>query len=177
MENKSLVIVVRDTDELILERTLLGSLAGLVPIPLLDDVLVRRARHALLRELGRGAGLHLDDKALQIIADEPTSGALAIAGRSILARVVRETALPLRIADTARSALATFQLATLLHHYVAKHHRGPDLDAISAKSLRATIDRAVNEGPSLMDVVRAPKAYADYLRQSFDRVWVPPEAP
>ena len=177
VENNALIIVVRDIDELILERTLLGSLAGLVPVPLLDDALVRRARRTLLRELGRGAGLHLDDKVLQIIADEPTSGALGIAGRSILARVVRETAWPLRMADVARSALATFQLATLLNHYVVKHHRGPDLDEVRAKSLRTTIDRAVKEGPSLTDVVRAPKAYADFLRQAFDRVWAPPEAP
>lgn len=175
-KNNALVIHVRDTDELILERTILGSLAGLLPIPLLDDALLRRSRLALLRELGRSAGLHLDDKALQILADQPSSGPLAIAGRSILARVVRETALPLRIADTGRSALITFQLATLLHHYVGKHHRGPDIDEPAAKRLRAAIDRAIADGPELSQVVRSPKGYANFLRQSFDRVWASGES-
>jgi hypothetical protein len=144
-----------------------------LPIPLLDDALLRRARLALLRELGRGAGLHLDDKALAILADQPASGALAIAGRSILSRVVRETALPLRLADTARSALITFQLATLLNHYVVKHHEGPDLDERSATRLRERIDRAVMGGPPFSQVLRSPRGYADFLRQAFDHIWKP----
>lgn len=168
---KKKAIVVQATDQLILERTLLGAIASLVPIPLLDDALLRRSRHALLRELASGQKLALSDEVIATIAHEPKRSTLDIASRGVVSRLLRQAALPLRLADRARSALATLQMATLLEHYARHHHRGPDLDETSAQALRDAMDQAVAAAPSLLQALRAPTAYADALRAKFDGLW------
>ena len=157
--------------DLILERSLLGAIAALVPLPFIDDALLRRSRTTLLHELATAAGLRLDAAALAALTEAPRRSMVQRAGLGVLQRALRGAATPLRVAGRARAALETFQLATLLDHYARRHHRGLDLDADRAKALRRSFDEVIGETRLRLGDLRRPTAHAEALRTGFDARW------
>ncbi len=157
--------------ELILERALLGSLAAMLPVPLVDDFLLRRSRRALFAALGRATRLRLSEPVLDVLVEDQRRSLLHRAGTGLVARTLRIAAMPLRIAGRARAALETFELATLLEHYARRHHRGLDLDERSAAALRTAIDETVGEVRFGLGQLREPRAHAEALRARFDERW------
>jgi hypothetical protein len=143
----------------------------MLPVPLLDDALLRRARTALLRELASAARLRLDRACLATLAAERPGSFVRAAGAGIVGRVLRGATMPLRVAGRARAALETFQLATLLDHYARQHHQGLDLDADRAKALRRAFDEVIAETRLHLGDLRHPEAHAAALRAGFDEHW------
>lgn len=156
---------------LILERALLGAIAAMVPVPFVDDVLLRRARRALLREIATRARLHLDAPSLEVLAADPEVSRLARAGLGLVARALRGAAMPLRVADRARAALVSYQLATLLDHYARVHHRGLDLDVERTRRLRAAFEEVMRITPPQLGALRRPADHGTALRATFDALW------
>lgn len=160
-----------DLHGLILERALLGAMAAMVPVPLVDDALLSRSRRALFQTIGEATKLRLDREALSaFVASEERSPARR-AGVSLISRLLRGAALPIRIAGRARTALDTFQLATLLDHYARAHHHGLDLDAERARALRRAFDEVIAETRLRWSDLRHPADHAAALKARFDEHW------
>jgi len=163
---------------LILERALLGALAAMVPVPLIDDALLRRSRTALFRELAEAARLRLDHDSLAAFVAAEERSAVRNAGVSLVSRILRGAALPIRVAGRARTALDTFQLATLLDHYARVHHEGLDLDSDRAKALRRAFDEVIADTRLRWSDLRRPADHAAALKARFDEHWARrPELP
>jgi len=156
----------KGSDKLIFERTLLAAVASLLPVPFIDDYLLKRGRKTLLRDVGKRSGLELTDEVLDELATPPPASALARAGMGLAGRFTRGVALPLRVVDRARAALVTFERATLLDHF-ATRHKG-QLSMESAKRLRRRMDQALAAVP--LRSLRVPTGHADALRAAFDAV-------
>jgi hypothetical protein len=160
-----------DVHGLILERALLGAMAAMVPVPLIDDALLRRSRRALFQTIAEAGKLRLDrDSLAAFVAAEDRTLARS-AGVSLVSRILRGAALPIRVAGRARTALDTFQLATLLDHYARAHHQGLDLDAERAKALRRAFDEVIAETRLRWSDLRHPADHAASLKARFDEHW------
>jgi hypothetical protein len=160
-----------DHAELILERAFLGALAALVPLPVVDDFLLRRSRATLVRELAARAGLRLDEAALKALLMERGGVRARSLALSVISRALRGAAIPLRVVERARDALETFQLAILLDHYARYHHQGLDLDADRARALRASFDEVIADTRIRLDDLKQPTAHAAALRTRLDERW------
>jgi hypothetical protein len=135
---------------LILLRSLLVGLCGVIPVPVLDDAVSEGLRRSLLRRIAQSRQVDIDEAALDVLcaagAEKETVGlGLTAALGSVLA-FLRKRAWPrriLRVLTLLRQmgeAQRLFQQATLFDHYCARHHVGPGIDAAAALSLRACFD-------------------------------------
>lgn len=158
----------RSMSDHILERSLLGALAALVPVPFVDDFLLRRARTTLIRELAERSRLRLDAASLDAFTSDRKASRVRELGVGLVTRTLRRAAIPLRLAGRAHAALETFQLATLLDHYAREHHRGLDLDVERARALRAVFEEVISATPVGLAGLRSPAQHAEALRTSFD---------
>jgi hypothetical protein len=162
----------RPEDALIVERSLLGALAALIPLPFVDDVLLKRARKALFLELARRARLYVDDEVIAILTAEPQRSMVGTVGVEAVSWLFRRATLPLTITARGRAALQTFQLATLFDQYARQHHSGLDLDVENAKKLRAAFDQVLAMLPPGLASLRRPATYGQRLREAFDARWM-----
>ena len=64
----------------ILQRAAVAAIAGLVPIPVLDDLLASAVRATLLRQIAESRQVDADDAALAHVADVAVRSSLAGAG-------------------------------------------------------------------------------------------------
>jgi hypothetical protein len=160
--------------ELILERSLLGSIAALLPVPWVDDFLLRRSRRSLFVALARRHELHVSSAVLDVLVEDRDDSLVRTIGVGVLGRLVRYAGAPLRVAGRARAALETFELATLFDHYARAHHAGLDLDPPRAKALRAAMDDVAAAVRLGLSSVRDPRAHADALCARFDERWGKP---
>jgi hypothetical protein len=140
----------------IIARALVGSLAGALPIPFLDDWAVGTVLGGGYRRIAAAHHVDLDDNALRTLVhgtSSPTSIAdLAITGimGRIAGRAARRMLLALATIERARSAARTFVTMTLFDHYCAKLHTGLALDAPTALALRDEIGRAIDQTPGAL---------------------------
>jgi uncharacterized protein (DUF697 family) len=138
-----------DHRRLILTHSAAAALAGLVPIPYVDEQLPALIRRALIRRLARERHVDLDEDAVREIADGrvPPPGWRSLIGLAPLARSVRRSIraafLAFGVYRRAEAASRTFALGTLFDHYCARHHVGIGLDARAARALRERIDRTL----------------------------------
>jgi hypothetical protein len=107
-----------------------SALASVVPVPFLDDHLVRVTRRSMVRELGRERGLGLAESEVQLLAG-PGSGlrfgctfglllAIAVKGAlMVVKRVFRSIFFWLAIRDAANAASFTFHEGFLLRRALA----------------------------------------------------------
>jgi hypothetical protein len=152
-----------DQRRMIIARAIVGSLAGALPVPFLDDGALtvvlgggyRRIAAAHAISLTRGAQLALvhgpcEPPSLTEIAGGEI--AFRVAGRAAMRAMTAFAAL-----GRAQSASRTFVTMTLFTHYCARLHTGPALDAATATALRSEIDRAIDQVPGGLEFRRRPR--------------------
>jgi uncharacterized protein (DUF697 family) len=134
---------------LILGRALLAGLAGLVPVPYIDDILAGGVRSSLVKRLAQLRHVDVDGNAVAALCTPHGSRLLHAAGVGAVVlggarRVWRTVAASLVVVRRADEAVQTFQLGTLFDHYCARHHVGLGLDGTRAALLRQAMDQAIS---------------------------------
>lgn len=140
----------------IIARSVLGSLAGAVPLPFVDD-------WAIGRIVGRGyqriAASHqvdlTDEGAANLVhGTTPPPSVVDMAVSAVALRIASTAAKRMMVALTAvnraRSASRTFMAMTLFDHYCAKLHTGLAIDGATALALREEITRAIDQTPGAL---------------------------
>lgn len=140
----------------IIARSLLGSLAGTIPLPFVDDWAIERIIGGGYRRIAASHQVDLtDDAVANLIHGNARPLSLAdMAVTGILARVAGRAAKRMMIAlatvNRARSAARTFTTMTLFDHYCARLHRGLALDGPTALALRDEIVRSIEHTPGTL---------------------------
>jgi len=138
---------------LIVGRSIAASVAGSLPIPLLDDWLSSAIIRGTMRRIADARGVDIDDQAIQAIAHGPESppawkdilgGGLAL---KLLARQWRKLVFAVLAARRARAAARAFTVATLFDHYCARLHVGYGIDEAQALEIRRLIDESMEDTP------------------------------
>ncbi len=140
----------------IIARALLGSLAGALPLPFVDDLAVTNILGNGYRKVAASHGIDLSDEAVSYLvhgsSKPPAITGMAIG--SILAKVATRAARRMMVAvaaiNRARSAARTFVAMTLFDHYCAKLHTGLALDGPTALALREEIVKAIDGTPGAL---------------------------
>jgi hypothetical protein len=135
---------------LIVRRALLASaLGGLVPVPIVDDIVSGRVRAGLYMKLAACRQVDLPAASAGVLAQGKAGSAL----RSITLAAVTLAALKLAwrkffallAAGRGAEDMATiFQVATLVDHYCAKLHVGGPISQPRAAHLRAIVHQSVS---------------------------------
>jgi uncharacterized protein (DUF697 family) len=141
---------------LIIARALMGSLAGVVPLPFVDDLAVSRVLGGGYRKIAASHQVDVTDEAVNALVHgatkAPSVSGMAIAG--VVARVATRAARRMMVAiaavNRARSAARTFVAMTLFDHYCAKLHTGLALDGPTALMLRDEIIRSIDGTPGAL---------------------------
>lgn len=140
----------------IIARALMGSLAGVLPIPFLDSWASEKVIGNGYRRIAAAHHVDIADDAVAKlvhgssgpaeIADVAASGiAYRIAGKA-----AKRVLLALATVNRARAAGRTFVAMTLFDHYCAKLHVGAALDAATALALRDEITRVLEHTPGAL---------------------------
>ena len=140
----------------IVARAIVGSLAGALPIPFLDDLAIGAVLGGGYRRIAAAHHVDLDDAAISYLvhgtASPPSPANMAAGG--ILFRVAGKAArrmlLALATVNRARSAARTFVTMTLFDHYCARLHTGLALDGPTALALREEIARTIDQTPGAL---------------------------
>ena len=140
----------------IIARALMGSLAGALPVPFLDDWAVGRLVGGGYRKLAAAHQVDLTDEAVDALvhgaSKPPPIASIAVGG--VLARVAGRAARRMMVAiatvNRARSAARTFVTMTLFDHYCARLHTGLALDGPTALALREEIGRSIDQTPGAL---------------------------
>jgi len=168
---------------MILGRAVAGTLAGLVPVPLLDDWLINAVLGGGYRRIAEAHQLELSDEAVSsLVFGKSAPPAIAeMAGTAIAFRLLRGSWRRMLVAITAlrraRATARTFVTMTLFDHYCARLHVGLGLSSEQALALREAISQAIAETPGGLSLdpfrrgalaaaratVRAPLELADLL--------------
>jgi hypothetical protein len=128
--------------------TVLGAATGVVPLPFVPDIIVKRVRGALLHDLTARHGLSLTPDARKVLvegADVPQSKNYLKQGAVFAASRVLGRLGPLALVGPVRTALGTFVLGHLVERYLetARTIRSVRIDADEARRLRRAIDEAL----------------------------------
>lgn len=140
----------------IIARSLMGSLAGALPIPFLDDWAVGRLLGGGYRKIAAAHHVDLTDEAVDNLvhgaSKPPPIAQMAIGG--VISRVATKAARRMMIAiatvNRARSAARTFVAMTLFDHYCARLHTGLAIDGPTALALREEIIRTIDQTPGAL---------------------------
>ena len=140
----------------IIARALMGSLAGAVPLPFIDDWAVSSILGGGYRKIAAAHQVDLTDEAVNALVHgatkPPAIANIAIGG--VLARVASRAARRMMVAiatiNRARSAARTFVAMTLFDHYCTKLHTGLALDGATALELRQEIIRSIDMTPGAL---------------------------
>jgi hypothetical protein len=133
---------------LILERSVLAGAVGLVPVPLLDDLLTGLVRGRLVRRLADERQVDLTPSAVLILAEErqvtmARNATLTAVSLLALRYAWRKVFVVLALSRRVEEMVHTFQIGTLFDHYCARHHVGAGVQGPDAARLRFAIDQAV----------------------------------
>ena len=140
----------------IIARSLVGSLAGALPLPFVDDWAVNSILGGGYRRIAAAHHVDLDRDAVNALVHgatkPPTISNIALGG--VLARVATKTARRMMVAiaaiNRARSAARTYTAMTLFDHYCAKLHTGLALDGATALLLREDIIKSIDNTPGAL---------------------------
>lgn len=141
---------------LIIARAVMGSLAGVVPLPFVDDWAVATILGGGYKKIAAAHQVDMTDEAVNAMvhgaSKPPKIASMAIGG--VLARVATRAARKMMVAvaavNRARSAARTFTAMTLFDHYCAKLHTGLALDGPTALALRDEIIRSIDNTPGAL---------------------------
>lgn len=141
---------------LIIARALAGSVAGIIPVPFLDDWAKAAVVGGGYKRIAAAHGVDVHDEAVtQLVhgkSPPPRIVDLAASGIAyrIAGRAAKRMLLALATVNRARSAARTFVTMTLFDHYCARLHEGLALDAPTALALREEIERAIEQTPGAL---------------------------
>lgn len=141
---------------MIIARAVMGSLAGAVPLPFVDDWAVNTLLGGGYRRIAAAHQVDMTDEAVSCMvhgsSKPPKLASMAIGG--VVARVASRAAKRMMVAvaavNRARSAARTFTAMTLFDHYCAKLHTGLALDGPTALALREEIIRSIDNTPGAL---------------------------
>ncbi len=140
----------------IIARAILGSLAGAVPLPFVDDWAIGRILGDGYQRIAAAHQVDLTDEgAKQLVygtTPPPKLADMAIAGLAVrlAGKAAKRMMVALTAVSRARSAARTFMTMTLFDHYCAKLHTGLAIDAETALALRDEIQRAIDQTPGAL---------------------------
>jgi hypothetical protein len=140
----------------IIARSLLGSLAGAVPLPFVDDWAIGRIVGGGYKRIAASHQVDLTDEGASnlVHGTTPPPSVLEMATSGIALRMATAAAKRMMIAlatiNRARSAARTFMCMTLFDHYCAKLHTGLAIDGPTALALRDEITRAIDQTPGAL---------------------------
>jgi hypothetical protein len=140
----------------IIARALAGSLAGVLPVPFLDDWALAQVIGGGYRRIAAAHGVDIAPDALEHLVHgktpPPRLAEMAVSGIAyrVAGRAAKRMLLALATVNRARSAARTFVTMTLFDHYCARLHTGLALDAPTALALREEIGRAVEQTPGAL---------------------------
>jgi hypothetical protein len=138
---------------LILGRAIAGTLAGAVPVPFVDNWLVRRILGNAYRRIAAAHRVDLEADSIDNLVYGKSSPAswTEMAGSAIAYRLAtvawKRVLLALTTVRRARAASRQFVVMTLFEHYCARLHVGLALDAPTALAVRETIAQAIDQTP------------------------------
>lgn len=141
---------------LIIARSVAGSVAGIIPVPFLDDWAKAAVLGGGYRRIAAAHGVDIEDEAItQLVHGKSAPAKLGdMAVSSIAYRIASTAARRVMLAVTAvnraRAASRTFVTMTLFDHYCTKLHTGLALDAGTALALREEIERAIAQTPGAL---------------------------
>lgn len=163
--------------------TIFGAVSGVVPLPWVPDVIVRRVRGALVHDLTSRHGLSLTPEARGVLAEpagmEGPRGLLSQGVTFAVTRVLGRLG-PLALVPPVRSALGTWVLGHLLQRYLetARMQRAARIDVEEARRVRRAIDQALlyalttEARPSREDPPIPPEDLRDQSAQLVDGVLI-----
>jgi hypothetical protein len=134
---------------LIVRRALLASaLGGLVPVPIMDELVAGRVRAGLYMKLAASRQVDLPAPAAEVMAEGKGSSALRnitlTAATLVALKLAWRKFFALLAAGRGAEDMATiFQTATLIDHYCAKLHVGGPITRPQAAELRELIYQSV----------------------------------
>jgi len=140
----------------IIARAFMGSLAGGLPIPFLDDWAVEKILGNGYRRIAASHHIDLDPLAVtQLVHGTEAPAKIANTAFSSIAYRIAGTAakrmlLAFATVKRARAAARTFVTMTLFDHYCAKLHTGGALDGPTALALRDEITRTIEHTPGAL---------------------------
>jgi len=140
----------------IIARSVAGSLAGALPIPIVDDWVMGQIVGRGYRKIAAAHQVDLDDAAVRalVFGTSPPPSIAEIAASGLMLRLAGRAAKRMMIAlatiNRARSAARTFTTMTLFDHYCAKLHTGLALDGTTALALREEIMRSIDNTPGAL---------------------------
>jgi hypothetical protein len=138
---------------LILGRALSGTIVGMVPLPMLDDWLVKIVVGGGYKRIASAQNVDLADDAVTNLVFGKTlrPGWVDTTATTIAFRLASQTwkrfLLVLTAVRRAQLASRHFAALTLFDHYCQRRHVGLGLDAARALELRDTIGRVIAETP------------------------------
>jgi hypothetical protein len=140
----------------IIARSLLGSIAGALPIPFLDDLAREIVLGSGYRAIGRAHHVDVSDEAIKTLvhgqASPPKIADLAVGGiiMKIASGAAKRMLVAIATVNRAKSAARTYVTMTLFDHYCARLHTGLALDAGTAAALREEIGKAIDNTPGAL---------------------------
>ena len=140
----------------IIARAVAGSLAGALPVPLLDDWAVGAILGSGYKRIAASHQVDVDDTAIKTLvhgaAAPPSLVDMAAGGIALrlAGRAARRMMIVLATVNRARSAARTFVMMTLFDHYCARLHTGLAIDDATAAALRDEIGRAIDNTPGAL---------------------------
>lgn len=140
----------------IISRAVAGSLAGLVPVPFLDDWALSAILGSGYKRIAAAHHVDLEPDAVKALvhgtSSPPSIKDLALGGIvvRIAGRAAKRMMLALATINRARAASRHFLVMTLFDHYCAKLHTGLALDAPTALALRGEIVKAIDSTPGAL---------------------------
>jgi len=135
---------------LIVRRALLASaLGGLVPVPIVDNIVSARVRAGLYMKLAASRQVDLPVASAEVLSQGQTGSALrkitlAAATLAALKLAWRKFFALLAAGRGAEDMATIFQAATLVDHYCAKLHVGGPISQPQAALLRALVYQSVS---------------------------------
>jgi uncharacterized protein (DUF697 family) len=140
----------------IIARSILGSLAGAVPLPFVDDWAITTILGGGYKKIAAAHQVDLTPEATANLVHGTSAppSFIEMAASGIVLRLASAAAKRMMIAlatvNRARSAARTFVAMTLFDHYCAKLHTGLALDGPTALALRDEIGRAIDQTPGAL---------------------------
>lgn len=140
-----------DNQRMIVGRSLASAVAGIVPVPILDDWLSSRVQRGTVERIAAMRGVDIDAQAVIAIAEgsetPPSWSRLASATLifKALSRSWRKVLITYVATERARHAARTFSVGTLFDHYCARLHVGLGLDGESGVAIRKLIEASLDD--------------------------------
>jgi uncharacterized protein (DUF697 family) len=140
----------------IIARAILGSLAGAVPLPFVDDWAIGKILGGGYKRIAAVHQVDLTDEGAANLVHGMTQppSVVNVAASSLAVRLASKAARRMLVAlatvNRARSAARTFVCMTLFDHYCAKLHTGLAIDGPTALALRDEITRAIDQTPGAL---------------------------